>query len=116
MDVPISLLVIIEEREELGLLGVPLGDKFKLAQVLATALMQLHASNWLRKTFRCENILFVPGPLFTMTNPYLSAWQWNLETCGQSSLKYYYNLNTNFGFSKTFDLYSLGVALIENDF
>ncbi|RYO35091.1 hypothetical protein AA0113_g641 [Alternaria arborescens] len=120
MAVPISLLDIIKRYKEKP--TPPLGDRFKLAQALATTLMQLHTSDWLHKAFRGDNILFFLGLAGPITDPYVAGFEYAREVnmqslgvrpSGQNSLDYYYHPNVGSGFSKTLDLYSLGVVLLE---
>lgn len=117
---PVSLLHIIEEHR---IVKKPaLGDRFRLAQILATTMMQLHTSNWLHKAFRSDNILFLSGVKSSITDPYLAGFEYSRDTSMQSigyrpsggnALDYYYHPNVVNGFTKTLDLYSLGVVLLE---
>ncbi|KAI9764409.1 MAG: hypothetical protein M1840_008432 [Geoglossum simile] len=50
---PISLLGILKKD-----LRLSLNDKFRLALALATCLSQLHMVNWVHESFRSENVLF----------------------------------------------------------
>jgi hypothetical protein len=117
---PISLLDIIRKHKEIK--QPALGDKFVLAQMLATTLMQLHASNWLHKAFRGDNILFLPKSPGDISSPLLAGFEYARDTTmqsigqrptGQNELDYYYHPDVGDGFSKTLDLYSLGVVLLE---
>jgi hypothetical protein len=120
LAVPISLLDIIKRYKEKP--TPPLGDRFKLAQALATTLMQLHTSDWLHKAFRGDNILFFSELAGSITDPYVAGFEYaremNMQSLGvrpngQNSLDYYYHPDVISGFSKTLDLYSLGVILLE---
>ncbi|CAN9392058.1 unnamed protein product [Alternaria alternata] len=120
MAVPISLLDIIKGYKETS--TPPLGDRFKLAQALATTVMQLHTSDWLHKALRGDNILFFSGLAGPITDPYVAGFEYardmnmqslGLRPNGQNSLDYYYHPDVINGFSKTLDLYSLGVVLLE---
>lgn len=117
---PVSLLQIIESYKRLK--EPPLGDKFKLAQTLAITIMQLHASNWLHKAFRSDNILFFSGLHSHITDPYLAGFEYSRDTkmqsigyrpIGEKGLDYYYHPDVVNGYTKTLDLYSLGVVLLE---
>lgn len=117
---PTSLLHIISQRAQFK--EPPLGHKFKLAQKLATTLMQLHASNWLHKAFRSDNILFFMGEATTIASPYLAGFEYardvamqsiGIRPTGMSSTDYYYHPDVVNGFNKTLDWYSLGVVLLE---
>ncbi|KAJ4346146.1 hypothetical protein N0V95_005649 [Ascochyta clinopodiicola] len=122
MATPVSLLEIINAHKTTP--SPPLGDKFRLAQSLATTLMQLHTSSWLHKAFRSDNILFYSSPSGTspITSPYLAGFEYSRDTKmqsigtrpnGQNSLDYYYHPDVGGGFTKKLDLYSLGVVLLE---
>jgi len=120
MAVPMSLLDIIKRYKTEK--TPPLGDRFRLAQRLATILMQLHASDWLHKAFRSDNILFFLGPAAYITKPYLAGFEYardmsmrsiGTRPTGENGLDYYYHPEVANGFSKTLDLYSLGVVLLE---
>jgi hypothetical protein len=120
---PISLLDIIKKHKEFR--QPPLGDRFKLAMALATTLMQLHASNWLHKAFRGDNILFFStfsALAADISAPHLSGFEYARDTKmqsigyrpnGQGEHDYYYHPDVGNGFTKTLDLYSLGVVLLE---
>ncbi|CAN9143681.1 unnamed protein product [Alternaria alternata] len=84
MAVPISLLDIIKGYKETS--TPPLGDRFKLAQALATTVMQLHTSDWLHKALRGDNILFFSGLAGPITDPYLAGFEYardmNMQSLG----------------------------------
>jgi hypothetical protein len=116
---PVSLLSMIEQCENKTLKEPPLGDKFKLAHMLATTLMQLHTSNWLHKGFRGDNILFFTQGI---ARPYLAGFEYardvNMQSIGnrptgKNSKDYYYHPDVVHGFTKSLDLYSMGVVLLE---
>lgn len=124
MAKPITLRDIIIHNKEAPLLG----DRFKLACTIATALSLLHASNWLHKSFRSDNILFFhtkqrPHPPYpSILEPYITGFEYSrpYETMsigyrptGKSELDYYYHPNVVYGFNKALDFYSLGVVLFE---
>jgi hypothetical protein len=114
---PTSLLSMIEQykaRKE-----PPLGDKFKLAHVLATTLMQLHASDWLHKAIRGDNVLFFAAGI---VQPYLAGFEYARDVrmqsigyrpTGKNTKDYYYHPDVVNGYTKILDLYSLGVVLLE---
>jgi len=122
---PKSLLDIISETKEAPFLG----DRFRLAFTLASSLSLLHASNWLHKSFRSDNILFFrdekePHPRFPrLHSPYLAGFEFSRRVgestlgyhpTGSGELDYYYNPDVvEHGFTKARELYSLGVVLYE---
>lgn len=120
---PISLLDMIKTHREIR--PPSLGERFKLVQTLATTLMQLHTSNWPHKAFRSDNILFFTSfsaSAKDISTPHLAGFEYARDTkmqsigyrpTGQGELDYYYHPDTVNGFSKTLDLYSLGVVLLE---
>ncbi|KAF2113320.1 hypothetical protein BDV96DRAFT_601492 [Lophiotrema nucula] len=127
---PMSLLHIIKDYstnyklKKKHIYEPPLGEKFKLAQALATTLMQLHACDWLHKGFRSDNILFFTSRDVgaNITEPYLAGFEYardvNMQSIGYrpsgaQPLDYYYHPDVVSGFTKVLDLYSLGVVLLE---
>ena len=122
---PKSLLDIISETKEAPFLG----DRFRLAFTLASSLSLLHASNWLHKSFRGDNILFFrdkkePRPRFPrLQAPYLAGFEFSRRVgdstlgyrpTGSGELDYYYHPDVvEHGFTKARELYSLGVVLYE---
>ncbi|KAF2733375.1 hypothetical protein EJ04DRAFT_273544 [Polyplosphaeria fusca] len=124
---PISLLAMITQHaSNKSIPEPPLGQKFRLAQTLATALMQLHACNWLHKGFRSDNIIFLTTPgsasASRLEDPKIAGFEYARDVTmqsigyrpnGSNPLDYYYHPDVTSGFSKTLDLYSLGVVLLE---
>jgi serine/threonine protein kinase len=114
MASPLTLLRKIQHAKE-----PPLGDKFRLAQILSSSLALLQASSWLHKAFRGDNILFFED---SITEPYISGFEHarevNMESVGRrpsgnGALDYYYHPDVVHGSHKQHDLYSLGVILLE---
>ncbi|CZR66465.1 uncharacterized protein PAC_16366 [Phialocephala subalpina] len=97
---PMSLRQIIKRCQE-----PPLGDKFKLAAQLATALSLLHNSQGLHKAFRSDNILFF-HPLPEQSIPYSPIH-------GYLDSNHYYHPDVVNGFMKVLDWYIFGVVLLE---
>lgn len=116
----------------LSLLGsgkVSLGQRVAVAQQLAQSLLYLHAVNWLHKGFRSASILFFrPAGSTTVESPYISGFEYSrpgdsgaATTTGppqdRTCLPYihpeYMDVTTTGGFRKTYDVYSLGIVLIE---
>ena len=64
----------------------PLGEKFEFAYKLASSMSLFHATNWLHKSFRSDNVLFSPnGPV---TQPYIAGFHYSrpLETQSRKEL------------------------------
>ncbi len=127
MAQPITLLQMIEgttQKSSDYMREPPLGHKFALARALASSLALLHAAKWLHKAFRSDNILFFGnrGDADTLLDSYISGFENSREVAGESlghrptgfgPIDYFYHPNTAQGFSKTMDLYSFGVVLLE---
>jgi serine/threonine protein kinase len=98
-----------------------------MAQKLSEWLLYLHAVNWLHKGLRSANVLFVGTPqdhdqLFVSGYEYSRLSKGDHTTTGPSStdesLAWYIHPNylgskRGLGFRKTYDMYSLGIILIE---
>lgn len=124
MGNPITLRDIIANHKSAPLLG----DRFKLVYTLAISLSLLHASNWLHKAFRSDNILFFhkktkPRPPYpSIIEPYITGFEYarpyeaesiGYRPTGNDELDYYYHPAVVHGFSKVLDLYSFDVVLFE---
>ncbi|KAF4499317.1 kinase, catalytic domain [Fusarium agapanthi] len=136
---PVSLAKFIEmdkERGDLGGVSVDshmfLGDRFALATTLARAVQQLHNLGWLHKGIRSQNILFYrPNDVRDIWRPeprdlYLVGYEF-ARPASQASLSipvenesgvtvYHHPLyvdSQSVGYEPRFDLYSLGIVLIE---
>jgi len=108
----------------------PLGDRFRLAQALASALLLLHSSKWLHKSFRSENILFfrpkrqLDGET-SILKPYISGFEYfrpdregvpSLESPHDkagATVDPYLHPEYSTKFTRLHDIYSLGIVLIE---
>lgn len=98
----------------------PLGQRFMLAFRLAAAISLFHASDWLHKAFRSDKILFATAD--DITEPLIAGFQYS-RPVGDASLEgsltgrpetdLYYHPSVNAGWTKIFDIYSLGVVLWE---
>lgn len=104
-----------------------LTTRLQIAQALATSIWHLHATNWLHKGLRSENVVFpfrLPAP------PYLAGFDYSRpatadEAPERRARNRYHDLYrhplTQFdvpregrdGFKKLYDIYSLGVVLYE---
>jgi len=117
---------------------LPLGKRFAIAQLLARALMYLHLTNWLHKGIRSDNVIFFVDNMDSVQlgSPYIIGFEHSrLDISGEQTenfnerdgSKYYRHpdaiaipvadfkqpLGGPGRFSKTYDIYSLGVVLLE---
>jgi len=109
-----------------------LTDRIAIAKAIANCLMSLHSVNWLHKGLRSQNILFFPKDDNTVeySCPYLSGFGYArpafredmTEMMSQNpEADMYRHPRTHGlgpwegrqGFKRTFDIYSLGVILVE---
>ena len=124
--VPSSLfdLFLADEKPSLSV-------RVHLAHTLATAVQYLHSTNWLHKAIRSQNVVFFTNPGDTnISTPYLCGFglsrpAQNTEMTEQPDSNPLYNLyrhplahssiaiDSNSGFKKAFDTYSLGIVLLE---
>jgi hypothetical protein len=118
--------------------GISLGRRFIIAQTLASAVMCLHLADWLHKAIRSENILFFAESMANAgyTLPYLVGFEYSRpdapderteEIIDENEYVYYRHPDAHFvpvadlrqplggagRYSKVYDIYSLGVILIE---
>ncbi|KAK5660510.1 hypothetical protein OQA88_13058 [Cercophora sp. LCS_1] len=127
MAQPVSLLQIIEGttlKPSEYMKEPPLGHKFALARALGSSIALIHAASWLHKAFRSDNILFFGDPrkADTLLDCRISGFENSREVTGESlghrptgsgPVDYFYHPDATEGFSKTMDLYSFGVVLLE---
>jgi Prion-inhibition and propagation/Protein kinase domain len=124
--IPSSLfdLIISNEKPSLSV-------RVHLAHTLATALQYLHSTDWLHKAIRSQNVVFFTNPGDTdISSPYLCGFglsrpAQNTEMTEQPDSIPLYNLyrhplahssiviDSKSGFKKAFDVYSLGIVLLE---
>lgn len=117
----------------LGSKGVPpLGDRFKLALRLATSLSAIHTSGWLHKQLNSHNILFFSRSMdkrldvWRISAPFIVGFEFSRpnESEAESELltsnlnEQPYRHPSSQGplrkrFCRAFDIYSLGVMLVE---
>ncbi|KAI0897506.1 hypothetical protein F4806DRAFT_403826 [Annulohypoxylon nitens] len=102
-----------------------LGERFQLAYTLACAFSRFHAAGWLHKGFHTGSILFFQkrgGQGIDVTEPFVTGFQYSRPQGADSlsyspldnkELDYYYHPDADKGFTRTLDLYSLGVVLLE---
>ncbi len=118
--------------------GISLGRRFIIAQTLASALICLHLADWLHKAIRSENILFFAESMASAGNtlPYLVGFEYSRpdapderteEIVDEKEYVYYRHPDAHFvpvadlqqplggpgRYLKVYDIYSLGVILVE---
>lgn len=101
--------------------------RVQIARAIATTIWFLHATNWLHKSLRSDNIIF-PSPF--STSPYLTGFDYSrptnpsdvVERLGENRhhdlyrhplAQFHFPRNGTSGFTKLYDIYSLGVVLYE---
>jgi serine/threonine protein kinase len=121
---PKSLVDLFSEYQDFPPL---LNERFELARKLASALSLMHASRWLHKGFRSDNIVFfhdkssISG--IDITNPYVCGFEYSRPDTQKSfgdlptgnpaiDLCYHPDVPLQ-GFNRVRDTYSLAVVLIE---
>lgn len=108
-----------------GRAPAPLHSRISLAKELATSLYFLHAVNWLHKGLRGESIL-VPtrGGIPDYSRPYISGFEYSrpdeqdrTSTAAPEAWAVYTHPDylgiDREGYRKTFDMYSMGIILLE---
>ena len=126
---PVTLHQILEDLELRKQLP-DLGDRFKLAHVLATSIAELHKVGWLHKNLTSSNIVYFPLSRATLidyaTQPYLigfnhsrpdepSSFTSYLSSEGYNHKDYQHPtyLRNQSRYCPQFDYYSLGMVLLE---
>lgn len=120
---PQSLLSLYNARK------ISLGAKVRMAQELAQWLMYLHAVNWLHKGLRSANVLFfTEQDSLGLGQPYVSGFEYSRIARGEHTTPGisasdversmyvhpdYLGPKRSEGYMKTYDMYSLGVILLE---
>lgn len=123
---PISLLKAIQHR-----LCPSLTARVAMAHKLATSMLYLHAVKWLHKGLRSDGVTFFPDPKtqdIDFTEPYLSGFEYarpdrdgihSTSPGGRAPRDELYvhpsyqGANAVGTYRKTFDIYSLGIVLLE---
>ena len=103
-----------------------LGQKFKLAGVLAETVFQLHSVNWLHKSIRSENVLLPRrSTIVEYSKPYLVGFEFSRDERDRSTTEHDDILVRNIyrhpdrhgppeeRFTVLHDIYALGVTLLE---
>jgi hypothetical protein len=124
----LTLSSLLESQEE-NACGPDLAVRIELARAIAQTLHYLHAVGWLHKALRSDNILFFkePGKEVEYGNPYLSGFDDARPVCHahmseavsrRDHCEWYCHPHTQDSkkkkaFRRTFDVYSLGIILLE---
>lgn len=102
-----------------------LSDRIQVAQKLSQWLLCFHTVNWLHKGLRSDSVLFFPSTERDLGRPYVGGFEYSRPASDQFASmpppdnedramythpKY---LETLSGFRKTYDIYSLGIILVE---
>ncbi|KAF2269646.1 hypothetical protein CC78DRAFT_452780 [Lojkania enalia] len=104
-----------------------LQERIRIARRLARCLMHLHAVNWLHKGIRSSNILFADSGSEVPKDIYISGLEYArpdeaglTNTAPVEDLSWgeylhpgYLGPNRRKGYRKTYDIYSLGIVLLE---
>ncbi|KAJ6083642.1 protein kinase catalytic domain-containing protein [Penicillium canescens] len=108
-----------------------LSARVQLAHTLATAIQHLHSTNWIHKALRSQNVVFFTDPGHPdLSTPFLCGFglsrpAHNIEMTERPDSTPLYNLYRHplahgdvategiGGFKKAFDIYSLGIVLLE---
>jgi len=122
---PVSLLKLLG-KESRASTPFPLNERVALAQRLATCLLFLHATNWLHKSLRSASVLFLSGTgTPTLSHPYISSFEYARPDVNKATYigapetpEWAIYCHPDYigrpgNFRKTYDIYSLGIILIE---
>jgi Prion-inhibition and propagation len=139
-DIPTSLYDLLpsnddDDDDEETSEEFDLGDKFRIARILAQSLYQLHVSGWLHKAICSDNVLFFSpqsgltssrGPQKTSNKSlFLAGYEFArpgrlrdpTQKAGTITIDLYahpaYRSGGNVKYRRLFDIYSLGVVLLE---
>lgn len=110
---------------------VDLGDKFSIAKVLVQSLHELHVANWLHKAICSDNVLFIrqgrasgPHGQISASSVYLAGYEFSrpgrlrdptqpASDVVRSVYAHPEYRSGNVRYRRLFDIYSLGVVLLE---
>lgn len=121
-SLPVSLRQIISKRPKASLT-----DRVSLAHKISTCVLYLHAVNWLHKGLRSDSVMFIPDD-FGLDMPYVAGFEYarpdrdgETTTGGVEVNDYvmlyvhpsYQGSDAKGTYRKTFDIYSLGIILLE---
>lgn len=101
-------------------------DRIALAHKISVCILYLHAVNWLHKSLRSDSIVFFPLSISIM-GPYLTGYEYaRADRPGETTTggdvdewtelyvhPNYQGFDTKALYRKTFDIYSLGIVLLE---
>ncbi|KAL8838746.1 MAG: hypothetical protein Q9170_001995 [Blastenia crenularia] len=110
-----------------------LTDRIALAHKISVCILYLHAVNWLHKSLRSDSVIFFPPSSSSpktpvqLTNPYLTGYEYaradrpgETTTGGDVDERTELYVHPNYQgpgtkglYRKTFDIYSLGIILLE---
>ena len=106
----------------------PLSDRIQLAHKIATCILYLHAVNWLHKALRSDSIMVFPKKnKYDLEHPFITGYEYarpdrDGETTTGGAFNPWWEIyahpmyqggNTKGHYRKSFDIYSLGVILLE---
>jgi hypothetical protein len=124
---PLSLFEMLRDDKN----EIDLGNKFLIAQVLVQSLHELHVANWLHKAICSENVLFIrqsgasgPRGQISASSVYLAGYEFSrpgrlrdpTQPAGDVVRSVYAHPAYRGGdikYRRLFDIYSLGVVLLE---
>ena len=122
--IPVSLHYLITNRPKPGL-----SERIGLAYKITTSILFLHAVKWLHKGLRSDSVMFMVGAKgnLDISQPYITGYDYarpdkDGETTTSGEINewwelyvhpYYQGLGRKGGYRKTFDIYSLGIILLE---
>ncbi|KAM5343885.1 hypothetical protein ACJ41O_012422 [Fusarium nematophilum] len=138
----VPIMVPLTLHDALGRKAIPyVGDRFRLAHQLSLSVCILHTAGWLHKGIRSENIIFAPASSSLITgntsphlgDPYLLGFEYArpdspaaisdpIQNATEHSDLYRHprllgpNDHLRSRFDRSFDVYALGVVLLEVGF
>ncbi|KAI4264149.1 MAG: hypothetical protein L6R42_000730 [Xanthoria sp. 1 TBL-2021] len=131
----LSTFIDSEESQDSSGQVPPASDKLQIARVLCQNILYLHASGWVHKNIRSQNIILAPvkldaafgdsGGIIQNYTQYLKGFEFSRPDLGKSSGRADFNPEHNLyrhperqnvpdtRFMKEHDLYAVGVVLLE---